>query len=204
MAHLVVWKGIDEWRSEVATVELTADGVQARGTQVGLHPLPYRLDYDLDAGDGFVTRRLRVDVAGSDWHRRVDLSRKHDGEWRCIAETHGDAPVPAAGGDPDPLIGALDCDLGLSPLTNLMPIRRHALHEGPSEVEILAAWVSVPDLAVHASAQRYEHVRRTDDGSVVRFVDLGLHRGFEAELDLDREGLVRFYPDLALRLDDRT
>ena len=52
--------------------------------------------------------------------------------------------------------------------------------------EILAAWVSVPDLSLHASRQRYEHVRP----GVVRFTDLGVHEGFSAELELDADGLV--------------
>ena len=34
------------------------------------------------------------------------------------------------------------------------------------------AWVSVPDLSVHPSRQRYEHVRLDpDDTSVVRYVE---------------------------------
>ena len=43
------------------------------------------------------------------------------------------------------LDGALDCDLGLSPLTNLMPVRRHALHEGagPAQHRSEAAAVQV-------------------------------------------------------------
>lgn len=49
--------------------------------------------------------------------------------------------------DPDGAVrGALDCDLGRSPLTNLMPARRHHLHEHPGAAQFLMAWVSVPDL----------------------------------------------------------
>ena len=54
--------------------------------------------------------------------------------------------------------GALDCDLGLSPLTNFMPIRRRRLLDGGEAHEFLMAWVSVPDLGVHRSEQRYEPV----------------------------------------------
>ena len=51
-----------------------------------------------------------------------------------------------------------------------MPVRRHRLHERPGEVEFLMAWVSVPDLGLHPSEQRYEHVRRDKDHAVVRYV----------------------------------
>ena len=63
------------------------------------------------------------------------------------------------------------------------------------------AWISVPDLGVVASAQRYEHVRADAEGSVVRFLDRGLFPGFEAELHLDGSGLVRVYPGLAERVE---
>jgi hypothetical protein len=42
----------------------------------------------------------------------------------------------------------------LLPADNLMPLRRHDLHEGLGEAEFVIAWVSVPDLALHVSPQR--------------------------------------------------
>jgi uncharacterized protein len=178
MPRLAVWAGVDEWRAEAALVELRPDGVRARGTQIGVG---YRLDYELDAPGGWVTRRLRVSLATAGGAR--DLLLEHDGAGGWLTDG---AEAPA-------LAGALDCDLGFSPLTNLMPVRRHALHEQEGEAEIVVAWVSVPDLTLDPSAQRYEHVRP----GVVRFVDLGLHQGFTAELELDAEGLIKLYPELA-------
>jgi uncharacterized protein len=66
----------------------------------------------------------------------------------------------------------------------------------------VAAWVSVPDLRVHAYPQRYEAVRRTSSGSIVRFIDRGLHAGFTADLVLDLDCLVVNYPQLARRVDN--
>jgi hypothetical protein len=54
--------------------------------------------------------------------------------------------------------------------------------------------VSVPDLRLHASPQRYEHVRP----GVVRYV--ALDGDFTAELELDDDGLVVRYPRLAERV----
>jgi hypothetical protein len=176
--RLPIWEGIDEWRAEVARVELHPDGIAATGTQIGAR---YRLDYELDAPAGWVTRRLRVTITTGDAERAVLL--EHDGEGGWLLD----------GADAPALAGALDCDLGLSPLTNLMPVRRHGLHERAGAAEIVAAWVAVPDLSVHASRQRYDHVRP----GVVRFTDLGLHEGFTADLELDGDGLVLLYPDLA-------
>jgi hypothetical protein len=62
------------------------------------------------------------------------------------------------------------------------------------------AWVSVPDLGLHASRQRYEHLRRDGDEAIVRFSDLGLHHGFTSDLVVDSDGLVLVYPQLARRV----
>jgi hypothetical protein len=180
MLRVPIWNGIDEWRAEAARVCVHADGIDATGTQIGAD---YRLDYKLRARDAWRTQSLAVGLASEAEERTLRLVRD-DGRWLVDGD---EAPQ---------LDGALDCDLGLSPLTNLMPVRRHALHEREGEAEIVVAWVAVPELTVHASRQRYEHVRP----GVVRFVDLGLHEGFTAELELDADGLVVLYPELARRV----
>ena len=184
MLRLAIWQGIDEWRAEAARVDLGPRGLGATGTQIGGDPMPYRLDYVLAVGSGWITNRLSVQVTTAVAERGLLLEHDARGGWR-----RDGAPAPE-------LDGALDCDLGLSPLTNLMPVRRHALHEREGEAEIVAAWVAVPELTVHASRQRYEHVRP----GVVRFTDLGLHEGFTAELELDADGIILVYPGLATRV----
>ena len=201
--RLLIWRGLDEWRTEAAEIQLTEKGVEARGTQIGLDPLPYRLNYRLEAPERFVTRSLEIEVNGDGWRRELDLTHDGEGSWQCHGAESGRAQkdLPAPGGDTTGLENALDCDLGLSPLTNFMPIRRHGLHRGPGEVGFVMAWVSVPDLALHVSAQRYEHLRMEGAGAIVRFTDEGMFKGFTSELELDEDGLVRVYPELAARVD---
>ena len=172
-----MWRGTDEWRAEAADVEFVDGGVRATGTQIGAAPGGYRLDYRLDATDGWRTRSLEIAIGD----RRVRLERDDRDRWRFDGEPRPD------------LDDAQDCDLAFSPLTNLMPVRRHGLGDGPGTEDFLMAWVEVPELTVVASAQRYEHVRP----GVVRFVDRGLFEGFTAELELDEDGLAIRYPDLA-------
>jgi hypothetical protein len=199
--RVVAWRGLDAWRSEVAAFDLDDDGITAAGTQVAADPVPYRLDYRLEA-PGFITRRLTVAAQGPGWWRRLDLGHDGEGGWTATAERGWvDADLPEPGGDTAGLGGALDCDLGLSPLTNLMPIRRAGLDRRAGAEDFTMAWVSVPDLRIVASAQRYEHVGRDGEGSVVRYVDRGLFPGFESELRLDRDGVVVTYPELAERVE---
>jgi hypothetical protein len=197
----VQWRGEDgDPLAEAADVDLEPAGVRATGVQLGTDPLPYRLDYELDASAGWITARLRVDVHGEGWSRALDLRHDGDGHWAAEASARGDADLPDPGGHTGPVSGALDCDLGLSSMTNLMPIRRHGLQERPGAAEILTAWVSVPDLALIPYEQRYEHVARRDAGAVVRFISLGVHAGFTADLEVDRDGLVIAYPQIARRV----
>jgi hypothetical protein len=197
MTHFVIWRGLRCWRAESAAIELCADGLTATGTQLGSDPVPYRLDYRLDASVGHVTRSIEIVAVGQGWRRELDLRRDGHGRWTCRVNGDGDR-LPEPGGDAASFEGALDCDLGFSPLTNTMPIRRRGLDRRVDAQDFLMAWIAVPELRVFASAQRYEHVRP----GVVRYVDRGSFAGFAAELELDADGLVIHYPELAERVSE--
>lgn len=197
--HIVrVWAKEAKYGTELADVRIDAGTLTAVGVAIGADPEPYRLDYRLTTGDAFVTARLVVQTEGKRWHRALTLDRASSGEWSCTTETEGTLDLPAPGGDLAALAGALDCDLGLSPLTNSMPVLRHRLHEGGGPVEFLMAWVSVPDLAVYPSRQRYTFVRRDRTARIVRYESVGGE--FVSEIGFDDEGVVLDYPQLARRL----
>jgi len=69
--RLVIWEGLDAWRAEVARVELGDGELSATGTQLGVEPLPYRLDYALEALDGFVTCPMTGTATGAARPRRT-------------------------------------------------------------------------------------------------------------------------------------
>jgi hypothetical protein len=192
--HSILWRGLDAWRAEFCDVTLYADRLLARGTQIGVEPLPYRLEYALDTAIGFDTARLTVDAQGEGWARRLDLIRDPESRWHVSADSQGTADLPEPGGDPAEFAEARDCDLGFCPLTNTMPILREGIRDGGGPVDLVMAWVSVPDLRVIRSRQRYEPI----DRQRVRYV--GEHREFVGELELDEDGLVVHYPDLAERV----
>jgi uncharacterized protein len=182
-SRLVVWRGLDGWRAEASRVDLGEGRLSARGTQIGGEPDPYTLEYELDTADGYVTRTLVVEAFGAEGTRTLELRRAGDGSW-----TENGRPLPELG-------GALDCDLGLCPLTNTMPVLRHRLLDpGAEPRDFVMAWVAVPELTVHRSEQRYEPI----DRGTVRYV--GKHREFVGELTFDDAGLVVRYPELAERV----
>jgi hypothetical protein len=90
-------------------------------------------------------------------------------------------------------LGELDFfDLGLSPLFNSLPVWRDRLLEDGGARDYVMRFVSVPELAVLESRQRYEPL---GDGRV-RFSS----GDFTAMLDFDDDGLVVRYEHLAERV----
>jgi uncharacterized protein len=190
-----VWAKDEPFGTEFAEVMLAGSILSATGVAIGTEPSPYRLEYDLHTGDQFITRRLEVRSSGAGWRRALILHRSPAGEWSCATEAEGDLDLAPPGGDLASLTGALDCDLGLSPLTNSMPVLRHGLLAGGGPVDLVMAWVAVPQLTLSASPQRYTFARRERNRSVVRFESLD--SDFHAEIAFDQHGLVLDYPGIA-------
>jgi uncharacterized protein len=180
----LLWSNQDPWHTEMAFVELGDGGLTAQGVQLRTAPEPLRLDYRLDARDGFTTTELALSCTVEGTVRELVLRREPDG-WATAA-----GPVPG-------LEEALDIDILDSPLTNTMPVRRHGIGDGGS-VDLTVAFVRVPELAVVVSRQRYEHLEQREAGSLVRYTSLD--SGFTADLELDGDGFVVDYPGLARRL----
>jgi hypothetical protein len=175
MRRFLAWRGLDdEWRAEACTAELGADGLRARGVQLAA---AYRLDYELRTTADLLTEHLLLELHGAGAGGRLDLRRDPGGTWTAngVVQPHVE--------------GALDCDLAFSPLTNFMPAARL----GGEPADHTMAWVSVPDLAVVRSGQRYEPIGERR----VRYVSLD--DDFVAELELDEDGFVVRYPALAER-----
>lgn len=179
-SRVITWEVSESKGIETAWIEFADDVLRGRGRAVGTVPEPYWISYELDTSQAFVTRRLRVTVESAGGVRTLDL--RHDGAGRWAADGEHLPDVE----------GALDCDLGLSPLTNTMPVLRHGLHLAPAEREFLMAWVSVPDLAVLPSRQTYTHLGERR----VRFVS----DDFRRDIRFDDDGFVVDYPGLATRL----
>lgn len=85
-------------------------------------------------------------------------------------------------------------DLGNSPLFNSLPVLRDLLIDGGEPREYVMRWVSVPELEVTESRQRYEPLER-GSGSI-RFTS----GSFVADIRFGEDGFVTHYPGLAERV----
>ncbi|ETX27679.1 putative glycolipid-binding domain-containing protein [Roseivivax isoporae] len=83
--------------------------------------------------------------------------------------------------------GATDIDLGFSPATNLMPIRRLPEIGG---IDACAAWLRDPGAGLSRLDQRYTRGR----GNVVHY--RAEQTGYETDLKVAETGFVALYPGL--------
>jgi uncharacterized protein len=178
MERLLIWRGLDEWRAESTLVRIEGDRLTAQGTQLGAYP--YRLDYELRTGPEFVTESVELSVLDAAGLRRLRLVRYPGGTW-----TADDKPLPE-------LEGALDCDVLASPIFNTMPVLRHGMVGGGEPHDFAMAFVTVPELDVTRSDQRYTPL---GDGRVNY-----ASGDFSADIHFDDDGLVRLYEDYLERL----
>ncbi|MFP3992828.1 putative glycolipid-binding domain-containing protein [Streptomyces sp. E11-3] len=188
LTRQVTWQVTATGGFESAWISRRGRTLSARGRVFAALPEPYWISYELQTGEDFTTRTLTATAETPHHTHHLTLDRAPDGTWTADGEPLGWAA------------DALDCDLGLSPLTNSMPVLRHGLHHipasGPEEHTFLMVWVSVPHLTVRPSRQTYTHLGPAPDGTRVRFAS----GDFRSDLEFDGDGLVVSYPGLAYRL----
>ena len=160
---------------EHCTLAVRGGGLSLIGTVLGSEGgVPIRIEYRVLADGAGLTSAVHVrDLRGFD-QRTLTVERSTKGVWTVdgvAART---------------LKGCTDIDLGCSPSTNTLPIRRLRLGVGASST-IQAAWVLFPTLEVVKAAQTYtrldEFTYRYESGD------------FSAELTADEDGLVASYAD---------
>ncbi len=200
MARMVTWAGVDDdpERLDRATIDLAPDAMRAFGSS---HTRSFATGWSLDVGPGWVTRSIGVTCRGLGWWRSLTLTRHPDGRWESRQDAEGDPDLPAPGlADPASVEGALDCDLGLSPVTNTMPVRRlRLLDDVVPPTPLVLAWIDVPSLQVVRDEQVYASA---GDGSTPRRVTFSSRdHDFSTTFTVDEDGLVVDYPGIARRLD---
>lgn len=137
----------------------------------------YALDYRVRCDGDWRTRRAEVTGQAGGRPIRFVLEQDTDGAWIVNG-----TPMPS-------LDGGRDIDLGFTPATNTIAIRRLSLSPGggaPSR----AVWLDEGDWQVKPLKQIY---RRTGNET---YLYLSPDNGFEAELTVDAAGFVRTYPGL--------
>lgn len=170
----VAWRRTDDVATdEHCTLTIRDSGLSLLGTILGADEgQPVRVEYQVQAEGPGMTTAVHVRCLRGFETRTLTMERDGKGNWRLDGQ-----PARA-------LRGCTDVDLGWSPSTNTLPIRRLRLAIGASK-GIKAAWVRFPDLGVERADQTYTRL----DESTYRYAS----GDFEAELTVDDDGLVAAY-----------
>ncbi|AYQ43004.1 transcriptional regulator [Burkholderia aenigmatica] len=172
----VAWQIVQPWQAaEWCRLVESRTGIDLSGSVSGaIDGAPFRIDYTIACGADWLTRSARITQWGGTQPPRQWAIACDAGRW-----TIDGVDVPA-------LAGATDLDLGFSPSTNTLPIRRLGLSVGEAAV-IHTAWLRFPDFEFVRGEQRYTrtaaHVYRYESGT------------YAADIAVDEAGLVTDYDE---------
>jgi uncharacterized protein len=172
------WRRVDEPGLEVLEVTPDEGGFCASSTIVHAGAEPHGVSYVWLLDRNWRTRRLDLRLAVPTL-RELSIERVSDG-W--LIDGRRDARLAACD----------EIDLSATPFCNSLAINQLG---GPGELTTL--YVSVPSLVLSPSRQRYESL----GGARWRYIDLGVARGFQADLKIDEDGLVVSYEGLFEAID---
>ena len=174
------WRRLDVPGTEEAYVDRTCNGWRLTGElDVEETGLAAHLRYAIECDPQWRTRTAVVEGNAGGARIRYELAAYGEGQW--MRDGH-----PAA-----ELSGALDVDLGFTPATNTLPIRRLALAVGES-APVRSAWLRFPELRLEPLDQTY--TRETE--LAYRYRALIDGETFSARLDVDVFGRVVRYEGL--------
>jgi hypothetical protein len=178
VVRTLIWRRLDTPGTEYFDMRQADNGWELSGTvAVALDDVPLLVRYTVACGPDWETREVEVTTRSGETKRQLQLSVR-DTSWS------------SGGRRLSELDGAIDIDLGVTPSTNTLPIRRLQLEVG-QQADLKVAWVRFPDLEVILSNQRY--TRLTED--TYRYES----SSFQRDIDVDDAGLVVTYPDLFVR-----
>jgi uncharacterized protein len=172
-----LWRRLDAPGHEACWLEQGSAGWRLEGTTVFRHETgPASLVYSVDCGVGWGT--LSGQIRGRLGERRIDYAIARRGMVWMV----NDIPIPG-------LEHLVDLDLGFTPATNLLPLRRVPMKRGET-VRLPAAWFDVEAGTLTELPQTYQ--RRSE----LAFWYEARSVGYKGLLELAPNGFVRRYPGL--------
>jgi len=154
---------------------MAPDGPQLRGEVVTLvDGNPVRITYLVACDSAWETQHVEVTWREGTAVRELRLDVDNEKRWWQHER------------EIESVRGCVDVDLGITPATNTLPIRRLTLREGEAG-KVTAAWVLFPELTVEPLPQTYTRL-----GEDTYRYESNL-RSFTAQIQVDDFGLVTWY-----------
>lgn len=154
------------------------DGFTLAGTVVaGLEGRHLHCSYEVETSRSWQTRKVKIILSSGTEEQSLRLERDDAGRWWS-----GDTELTA-------FAGMTDIDLGITPSTNTLPIRRLKLKPG-ERASMTAVWIQFPSLTIAPLSQQYT---RTSEYTYRYESNYG---AYQADLEVDEHGLVTRYADV--------
>ena len=180
--EILFWRRTDVTGLERLKLSISADAVVAESTVICVEDGGFRLDHKWRLTPDWRAQSLDVERWGPTGRTHLNLARTDSG-WCVNGQRRTD------------LDGAEEPDLSVTPFCNTFPIRRTPAGAGESRT-LYTCFVDGAAMTVQRSRQRYDRL----GPDRVRYVDLGVSAGFEADLEVDDRGLVLRYQHLFERV----
>ena len=175
LVRTVMWRNIVANGAEYCALWRTSEGWLLRGSALAApdQKTPLLVEYEVHCDPTWRTHRVQVKRTIGGEVRDLGLTVEAHGVWRLSGDERSD------------LRDCVDVDLGVTPATNTLPIRRLNLPIGGSQ-DVTAAWIKFPDLTLKPLRQRYtrlgENSYRYESGT-----------GFSTNIVVDELGLAVNY-----------
>jgi uncharacterized protein len=152
-----------------------------RGTILTMsHNAPAETKYEIACDRSFKTKHANISLLDSNGERSLKIETQN-GRWF------------ENGRENQAVKGAVDIDLGWSPSTNTLPIKRLKMEIGQTSGEIVAAWVRFPELTLQPLPQEYLRLAERQ----YRYSSRG--GAFVAKLTVDNHDVVVDYEGFWVR-----
>lgn len=175
---MMLWRRLDLPGHETAEITQQRNRWNLAGTAMFVYRKhPCRLDYEIECDMTWGTRDVTVRGQIGESPVSLVLSRDAGGEWCANGVAQPDVH------------GCIDVDLGFSPSTNVLPIRRLKLAVG-ARADVRAAWVRFPDLSLEVLEQSYTRLAE------LTYLYESAGGAFRRELTVNVDGFVVDYPGL--------
>src|SRR5579884_3297644 len=175
MENNLLWTPQQEAGLEHLHLRQNDEGISVDSVVIGMHQnTPFRAWYEIHVDRDWKVQRCTLRLLGNS-HQEITLQDDSENHWTDAAAN----ALPA-------LNGCIDVDISITPFTNTLPIRRLSLNPGQS-VDIVVAYIAVPELEVRPAPQRYTCLESSVDGGLYRYESLT--SGFTRDLRVDAQGL---------------
>ncbi|TVX92072.1 putative glycolipid-binding domain-containing protein [Paenibacillus agilis] len=181
MKHTAVWNRLPDNGMEYCRLELEPS-IEITGKVIRVYEgEKYFVEYIVNCDQAGNTEEVHLYYRNESMSNRMTIARDGNGSWtwnRQVIEGVSEAK---------------DIDIGITPSTNVLPIRRLQLAVGESS-ELTTAWVRFPEFDIQPLRQEYTRL----DSFTYRY--RSIESGYTAILKVDENGLVEDYEDEWIRL----